>query len=106
MGRYPDDRRESDTTQMLERFKLLLRLEEKEGKPKRALRHLALTTHGMEAYAEEKKKELNEVYKDSFKIIKDIEQKKVSNKEGKGISFCIVCHCAEHTAKYAGAIIV
>ena len=57
---------------MLERFKLLLRLEEKEGVEKLVLKHLALTTHGMELWAETKKKTLEETYKKSFGIIKEV----------------------------------
>lgn len=57
---------------MLERFKLLLKLEEKEGKQTRALRHLAITTHGMELWAVKQKKELGETYKKSFEIVREL----------------------------------
>jgi undecaprenyl diphosphate synthase len=58
---------------MLERFKLLLKLEEKEGEVKeRKIRHLALTTHGMELWALKNKKPIEEAYKKSFKILKEL----------------------------------
>ena len=59
-------------TDMLERFKLLVKLEEKEGNTTRALRHLALTTNGMEAWAKANKKPIQEAYKQSFAILKDL----------------------------------
>jgi undecaprenyl diphosphate synthase len=65
---------------MLERFKLLLKLEEKEGKPSRTLKHLAITTHGMEPFAREKKKPPEEVYKKSFQIIKELIDLQIKNK--------------------------
>ncbi|MBW2996625.1 di-trans,poly-cis-decaprenylcistransferase [Candidatus Woesearchaeota archaeon] len=57
---------------MLERFKLMLKLQEKEGKAKRIIRHLAITMHGMERWSEDKKKPKQEVYKKSFGILKEI----------------------------------
>lgn len=55
---------------MLERFKLLLRLEEKEGAEKKLLKHVAMTTHGMELWAEKNNKEILESYRISFENIK------------------------------------
>jgi len=57
---------------MLERFKLLLRLEEKEGIKKSSLKHIAVTTHGMETWAENNKKEKQETYQKCFSVIKEI----------------------------------
>jgi len=65
---------------MLERFKLLLRLEEKEGKILRSLKHVVITTHGIETWAEENKKSLEEAYKKSFEIIKDSISIQIKNK--------------------------
>jgi len=64
---------------MLERFKLLLKLEEKEGKQKKAIKHLAITTNGIEAWAEEKKKPLDETYKKSFQKIKELIDLQIKN---------------------------
>lgn len=57
---------------MLERFKLLVRLEEKEGKIKKSIKHIAVTSHGMELWAEKNKKNISESYKKSFNIIKGL----------------------------------
>ncbi len=65
---------------MLERFKLLLRLQEKEGAAKRDLKHLAITTHGTEKWAEENKTKLEETYKKSFEIIKQTLDLQIKNK--------------------------
>lgn len=56
---------------MLERFKLLLKLEEKEGKLK-PLRHVVITTNGIINWAAENNKEARESYKKGFEVIKDI----------------------------------
>ncbi|MEE9525505.1 MAG: polyprenyl diphosphate synthase [Candidatus Woesearchaeota archaeon] len=64
---------------MLERFKLMLKLQEKEGKAKKTIRHLAITMHGMEKWAEDKKKPLQEVYKKSFSILKEIIEYQIKN---------------------------
>ncbi len=65
---------------MLERFKLLLRLQEKEGTAKRDLKHLAITMHGTEKWTEENKKKLEETYKKSFELIKQIIDAQIKNK--------------------------
>ena len=57
---------------MLERFKLLLKLQEKDGIKKKIIRHIAITMHGMELWSEEKKKPIQETYKKSFDILKQI----------------------------------
>ena len=65
---------------MLERFKLLLRLQEKEGIVKRNIKHLAITTHGMENWSEQNKKPLEETYKKSFELIKQVIELQIKNK--------------------------
>jgi len=57
---------------MLERFKLLLKLQEKEGKSKKIIRHLAITMHGMEKWAVQKKRSMQETYKKSFEILDEV----------------------------------
>ena len=57
---------------MLERFRLLLKLEEKEGRTVRPIRHLAITTHGMESWAEDHKKDIKEAYEKGFGTIKEL----------------------------------
>ena len=65
---------------MLERFKLLLRLQEKEGIVKRSIKHLAITTHGIEKWSRENKKPLEETYKKSFELIKQVIELQINNK--------------------------
>jgi len=64
---------------MLERFKLMLKLQEKEGKKRKALKHVALTMHGMELWNEKKKKSIRETYKKSFNILKEIIKLQIKN---------------------------
>ncbi len=64
---------------MLERFKLMLKLQEKEGKKKNIVRHLALTMHGMELWSKKKKKPVKETYKKSFDILKEIINLQIKN---------------------------
>ena len=64
---------------MLERFKLLLKLQEKEGGPKKVIRHIAITMHGMELWSQEKKKPIQETYKKSFDILKQVIELQVKN---------------------------
>ncbi|MBR9691497.1 di-trans,poly-cis-decaprenylcistransferase [Candidatus Woesearchaeota archaeon] len=64
---------------MLERFKLMLKLWEKEGKPKKAVMHLALTMHGMERWNEQKKAPIQETYRKSFSILKEIIELQIKN---------------------------
>ena len=63
---------------MLERFKLVRKLEEKIGIHKRVLRHLAITTHGMDKWAEKHRKPILEVYKNSFKMINELVELQIS----------------------------
>lgn len=65
---------------MLERFKLMLKLQEKEGKPKKAMMHLAITMHGMELWSEQKKIPIQETYNKSFGILKEIIELQIKNK--------------------------
>ncbi len=59
---------------MLERFKLMLKLLEKEDSKKRNLMHVAITTNGVENWALENKKGIEEAYKKSFgRVIQAIE---------------------------------
>jgi len=53
---------------MLERFKLLLKVQQ--GKAK--IYHIALTMQGMEKWSEEKKKPLQESYQKSFEVLKEV----------------------------------
>jgi len=64
---------------MLERFKLLLKLQEKEGEPKKIIRHVAITMHGMELWSEQKKTEIKETYKNSFAMLKEIIEMQVKD---------------------------
>ena len=64
---------------MLERFKLMLKLREKEGKPKKAIMHLAITMHGMERWSEQKKAAIGETYKKSFSILKEVIELQIKN---------------------------
>jgi len=57
---------------MLERFRLMLRLEEKEGLKKKLVKHIAITTEGIEFWAKKNNKTLEQSYKKSFVIIRDI----------------------------------
>lgn len=63
---------------MLERFKLLLKLEEKDSN-RFSIKHLAVTTHGIEKWSEKNKKTIEEAYKKSFKIINMIIHEQVNN---------------------------
>ena len=64
---------------MLERFKLLLKLQEKEGKRRKIIRHLAITMHGMENWSEEKKAQIQDTYKKSFTILNEVIQLQIKN---------------------------
>jgi undecaprenyl diphosphate synthase len=64
---------------MLERFKLMLKLQEKDGTIKNMIRHLALTMQGMEKWAEQKKVPLQEAYNKSFTILKEVIELQVKN---------------------------
>ena len=57
----------------------MLKLREKEGKPKKAIMHIALTMHGMEKWSEQKKVPIQETYKKSFSILKDVIELQVKN---------------------------
>ena len=62
---------------MLERFRLMLKLQEKEGKLRKTIRHIALTMQGMERWASEKGKDVKESYKKSFEILKELIGKQI-----------------------------
>jgi len=64
---------------MLERFRLLLKLQEKEDKAKKMIRHLAVTMHGMEKWSEQKKLPIQETYKKSFEIVNEIINLQIKN---------------------------
>ena len=64
---------------MLERFKLLLKLEEKEGVRKRIIRHLALTTQGIRKWSIDNKKDISEGYKQAFVVLKEITELQIKN---------------------------
>ena len=61
---------------MLERFKLLLKLEAGKERP---LRHLAITTHGIEAWAVEHKVPIQEAYQRSFSILYTLVEQQIKN---------------------------
>lgn len=61
---------------MLEKISKILHKQEEAIKIK-ALRHLAITMQGLEVYAQQNKKQIEEVYKKSFELLKEVIQQQV-----------------------------